>query len=306
MGAVARVLYQPVQVGHSKEGAVYHSDIFAMVGSLFLWLFWPSFNSGGLDGVDRHRAIVNTYLALASCCVTAFAVSALVDKKGKLNMVHIQNSTLAGGVAVGAIGNFIIQPWGAILVGIVAAIVSVCGYQYLTPMMASRLRIHDTCGVHNLHGMPAIIAALGSAVASAVAKPEVYKDSWASVFELDPEGAKKSITGGQQAGNQMLALVLTLVFAVVGGVVTGFILKVPIWGRQADLFEDAEAWILEEEEEDAGKQQPLQSLPTALYEKAANNSIFTNCMIRESSNHFNLCQLHDTRKQQPPQYLPTA
>jgi len=257
--AVARVLYQPVQVGHAKEGSVYHSDLFAMIGSLFLWLFWPSFNSGGLDGIDRHRAIVNTYLALASCCVTAFAVSALVDKKGKLNMVHIQNSTLAGGVAVGAIGNFVIQPWGAILVGIVAAIVSVCGYQYLTPLMASRLKIHDTCGVHNLHGMPAIIAAIGSAVASAVATQGVYKDSWASVFELDPEG-KASITGGKQAGNQMLALLLTLAFAIVGGVVTGFILKIPIFGRQKDLFEDAEAWILEEEEEEAEKQQQLASL----------------------------------------------
>ena len=74
-------------MGHAKEGSVYHSDLFAMIGSLFLWLFWPSFNSGGLDGIDRHRAIVNTYLALASCCVTAFTVSALVDKKGKLNMV---------------------------------------------------------------------------------------------------------------------------------------------------------------------------------------------------------------------------
>jgi len=257
--AVARVLYQPVQVGHAKEGSVYHSDLFAMIGSLFLWLFWPSFNSGGLDGIDRHRAIVNTYLALASCCVTAFAVSALVDKKGKLNMVHIQNSTLAGGVAVGAIGNFVIQPWGAILVGIVAAIVSVCGYQYLTPLMASRLKIHDTCGVHNLHGMPAIIAAIGSAVASAVANQGVYKDSWASVFELDPKG-KASITGGKQAGNQMLALLLTLAFAIVGGVVTGFILKIPIFGRQKDLFEDAEAWILEEEEEEAEKQQQLASL----------------------------------------------
>ena len=66
---------------------MYHSDLFAMIGSLFLWLFWPSFNSGGLDGEDRHRAVVNTYLALASCCVTAFAVSALVDKQGKFNMV---------------------------------------------------------------------------------------------------------------------------------------------------------------------------------------------------------------------------
>ena len=51
------------------------------------------------------------------------------------------------------------------------------------------------------------------------------------MFELDPKG-KASITGGKQAGNQMLALLLTLAFAIVGGVVTGFILKIPIFGRQ--------------------------------------------------------------------------
>ena len=72
---------------NAKETSVYHSDLFAMIGSLFLWIFWPSFNSGGLSGVDRHRAVINTYLALASCCVTTFAVSALVEKKGRFNMV---------------------------------------------------------------------------------------------------------------------------------------------------------------------------------------------------------------------------
>jgi hypothetical protein len=30
----------------------------------------------------------------------AFATSALLSRKGKFDMVHIQNSTLAGGVAV--------------------------------------------------------------------------------------------------------------------------------------------------------------------------------------------------------------
>jgi len=262
--AVARVLYQPSHNGHAKEGSVYHSDLFAMIGSLFLWLFWPSFNSGGLEGVDRHRAVVNTYLALASCCVTAFAVSALVDKENKFNMVHIQNSTLAGGVAVGAIGNFVIQPWGAVLVGIVAAVVSVVGYQYLTPLMATRLGIHDTCGVHNLHGMPAVIAAIGSAVASAVAKEDTYKKSWKSVFELtDSNGSKPAdvFTGGAQAGYQLGALGVTLIFALVGGVVTGFIIKIPIWGKQRDLFEDAEAWIIEGEEEGEGeKGQPMTAM----------------------------------------------
>lgn len=49
------------------EGPSYTSDIFAMVGTLFLWVFWPSFNSALLDGAEQERAILNTYLALAAC-----------------------------------------------------------------------------------------------------------------------------------------------------------------------------------------------------------------------------------------------
>lgn len=81
------------------EGASYTSDIFAMVGSVFLWIFWPSFNSALVDGPEQERAILHTYLSLAACTVTAFIVSALVSKDNKLDMVHVQNSTLAGGVA---------------------------------------------------------------------------------------------------------------------------------------------------------------------------------------------------------------
>ena len=57
-------------------------------GTVFLWLFWPSFNSALAPGDDQHRAVLNTYLALASCCVATFAFSALVNKKGKLDMVR--------------------------------------------------------------------------------------------------------------------------------------------------------------------------------------------------------------------------
>jgi ammonium transporter Rh len=81
------------------EGPSYTSDIFAMVGTIFLWIFWPSFNSALVDGPEQERAILHTYLSLAACTVTAIIVSALVSKDNKLDMVHVQNSTLAGGVA---------------------------------------------------------------------------------------------------------------------------------------------------------------------------------------------------------------
>lgn len=56
-------------------------------GSLFLWLYWPSFNSILVaPGNDQQRAIINTYLSLTACTVSVFAASAIVNKQ-KLQMV---------------------------------------------------------------------------------------------------------------------------------------------------------------------------------------------------------------------------
>ena len=44
----------------------------------------------------------------------------------------------------------------------------------LQPFLDSRLGIHDTCGVHNLHGMPGIFSGIGGCVCAAVATTELY------------------------------------------------------------------------------------------------------------------------------------
>lgn len=264
--AVARVLHHDKANEAKSEGSVYHSDIFSMIGTIFLWLYWPSFNGGAAVGDEQHRAVINTYLSLAACTVITFAVSQLVEQKGRFNMVHVQNATLAGGVALGTSANMPLQPWAALLIGCIAGTISVLGFQYLTPLMAGKLKIHDTCGVNNLHGMPGILAGIVGAVAAAMAN----KDSWGvSMFEIFPlmvpmgnsteveveiedghilmfePGAGRTAT--QQGGFQMLALVITLVISIVGGALTGLILRLPcldnVTGNR--MFDDREFFIVE-------------------------------------------------------------
>ncbi|KAM9840616.1 ammonium transporter Rh type A [Aulostomus maculatus] len=228
--AVARVLYRPgLRNGHENDGSVYHSDLFAMIGTVFLWMFWPSFNSAiATTGFVQLTAVINTYLSLAACVVSAYAISSLVEHRGKLDMVHIQNATLAGGVAVGTCADMAIGPFGAMLIGFIAGIISTLGFKFLSPILASSLGIQDTCGVHNLHGMPGILGGLAGIVAVAF--------------------GKKSGDAAMQAA----ALASSLGFAVIGGAITGFIMKLPIWGQPPDqnCFDDSIYWEVPAEEED--------------------------------------------------------
>ncbi|EDV19599.1 uncharacterized protein TRIADDRAFT_33274 [Trichoplax adhaerens] len=172
--AVALVMNKKEAVDNPNEGSSYQSDLSAMIGTVFLWIFWPGFNAGLASGDQQQRAVFNTYFALAACTCTSFVISSLIDREGRYRMVHVQNSTLAGGVAVGASANMLLPIWLSMLTGIIAGIISVIGYDYITPFLAKK-RIHDTCGVNNLHGMPALIAAILSIIMASLAHFNQYE-----------------------------------------------------------------------------------------------------------------------------------
>ncbi|CAL1277257.1 unnamed protein product [Larinioides sclopetarius] len=265
--SVTYMLYRKEAVGHTKDGSNYHSDIFAMIGTIFLWMFWPSFNSALGTGDEQHRSVINTFVALLACCTVTFAISSLVDGEGRLNMVHIQNATLAGGVAIGSTSNMLVHPFGAMIIGALAATISTIGYRVATPYLAKHMKIHDTCGVNNLHGMPGILAGLVSAIVAAMASEENYGYS---LYHLYParsptenstdlqriRSVLKRIDSGDnwseasQAYAQLEALFTTLAIAIAGGILTGYIIRRPMFDppKKHQIFDDTDYWEIPEED----------------------------------------------------------
>lgn len=220
------------------ESSIYHSDMFAMVGTLFLWMFWPSFN-GALAGDQYHqqeRVVINTVLALTCSCISAFFWSHFYC--GKLDMVHIQNASLAGGVAVGSSSDLVVGPWAAILIGLAGGFISVSGYVMLTPRL-NELGIYDVCGVHNLHGMPGILGAVAGAISAAAASEEEYGQHIGDIFAARSHGRSASDQGWYQAAT----LGVTLLFSIGGGVITGGIVRA-VTDRKLHLFQDIDTWEL--------------------------------------------------------------
>jgi ammonium transporter Rh len=161
----------------------YLSDLVSMIGTLFLFAFWPSFNAVLGSGSTQQRVVINTYLAI-SCSVIASIIISKLTKEGKLEMEIILNASLAGGVAVGANADLIVQPFGAMLVGFIAGSVSSFGFAYLSHALQKLIHLHDTCGVHNLHGMPGVIGGLVSAIMASRGAGN-FGDNFDAMF-LDP------------------------------------------------------------------------------------------------------------------------
>lgn len=81
-----------------------------------------------------------------------------------MGMEDIINATLAGGVIIGAPSSLITHPGGAFAIGLGAGCISTFCFYRLTRSFEKFFHIHDTCGVHNLHGIPGFLGGILSAV----------------------------------------------------------------------------------------------------------------------------------------------
>jgi ammonium transporter Rh len=245
-GLACAVVINSREKGHFNNKlceANYRSNIFGMIGTIFLWMYWPSFNAALASNQAQHRAIVNTLISITGSCFTVFMINPYF-KHGKFDMEDVLNATISGGVVIGCTADLIVQPYICLIIGCCAGTLSVVGFNFIMPFLANRINLHDTCGVHNLHGMPGFFGGIIGAIISGVATPEEYGSSFSILFPLVP-GQR---TSGMQAGWQLAALALVLGVAIVGGVIAGLCLKIPVFEEIEIPFDDHCLWETNDEE----------------------------------------------------------
>ena len=217
-----------------KTEALSHSNLFSWIGTLFLWVYWPSFNAAIAMNSGQTRAVVNTVLALCGSTMATYLTSALFHGT-KFCIEDVLNATLAGGVAMGSSADLILHPYGGLLVGLAAGTVSTVGYNRLMPFLQKKGKLFDTCGINNLHGIPGLIGGFTSVIVLGTMEDPLFE----VVFGRSQR---------KQALMQLAGIGVTLGIAVFGGLLVSSLSKLKLCKLPHSLYNDDEWWDLREVE----------------------------------------------------------
>ncbi|HEU4709665.1 MAG TPA: ammonium transporter [Methylophilaceae bacterium] len=145
------------RIGYGREAMPPHSMVMTMIGASLLWVGWFGFNVGSelaADGIAA-LALVNTQVATAAAVLGWIVIEWLV--KGKPSMLGGASGAVAGLVAITPACGFI-GPMGAIILGIVASLVSF----WAVTSLKSMLGYDDSLDVFGIHGISGLIGAIGT------------------------------------------------------------------------------------------------------------------------------------------------
>jgi ammonium transporter Rh len=186
------------------------SDKFSMVGSMILWIFWPSFCSALVPVAKVPDTAVNVIIALCGATLTTYV--ATVALRRKISIADIANASLAGGVAIGSACDYA-TPVSSMVIGLLAGALSVFGFAVIQPWLQQKIKKADTCGVMYLHGLPGLMGGI------------------AAMF----------VIGGLNAKTQLTGIVIAVAIALVTGYISGLVLS--LFGRRVEAYVDAEEFV---------------------------------------------------------------
>lgn len=153
-GLVA-ALYLGSRRGYPQNPMSPNNLVMTLVGAGLLWVGWFGFNAGSSVGskLETAQALTATQAAAAAGALTWIILEGILH--GKATSLGLVSGILAGLVAVTpAAGD--VQPIGALILGVVAAIVC-----YGAINMKNKLGYDDSLDVFGIHGVAGVVGAIG-------------------------------------------------------------------------------------------------------------------------------------------------
>jgi ammonium transporter, Amt family len=196
------------RTGFGKEPMAPHSMVLCMVGTGMLWVGWYGFNAGSAVASDGIAANAFTTTTLATAVASFTWAMAEYIEKGKPSVLGFCSGAVAGLVVITPACGFVL-PNSAVIIGILAGLIPYFACTRLKHLLGYDDAL-DTFGVHAVGGT------LGAFVTG------VFADERANA-NLTTNLSK--IVGHTLWIEQLKAIAITLVLAVVATVVLAYIVK---------------------------------------------------------------------------------
>ena len=227
--------------GFGRENFAPHSMVLCFVGTGMLWVGWYGFNAGSAVGADGIAANAFTTTTLATAVASFVWPLAEWIVRGKPSVLGFCSGAVAGLVVITPACGFV-TPGGAVLIGIAAGLIP-WFFCYKVKGWFGYDDALDTFGVHAVGGT--IGAFLTGVLATGKANPNLTESNAAAA----QNGLAKIVAGGTLWIEQLKAIGVTLVLAVVGTAVIAFIVKALIGLRPSEEVETVGLDLAEHGEE---------------------------------------------------------
>jgi ammonium transporter, Amt family len=208
------------RIGFKKEVMAPHSMVLCMVGTGLLWVGWYGFNAGSAlapDGIAANAFMTTTLATAVASFTWAMLEYAL---RGKPSVLGFCSGAVGGLVVITPACGYV-GPTGAIIIGVAAGIVPFFACTRLKSWLGYDDAL-DTFGIHAVGGT--LGAFLTGVLATASVNPNLSLSVVGSLNPATQNGLAK-IVGHTLWLEQLKAIVVTIVFAVVGTAIIGAIVR---------------------------------------------------------------------------------
>ena len=217
----------------------YFSNLTLFIGIIFLFSYFPTFNSAlakeSINDEIRMKGIYSTYLSLFGSAIGAFITSGFFNS-GRFIFEEILYGTISGAIIISGCCTLCIDHWAPIVVGTLGAIISVILLSKIKPYFV-KWGLQDTCNIIIIHG---IIGLLGAFITPMFIRGlKRRKNEIKKIYNL-----KRDLS--IQAGIQIGGIFTTIGISFIGGIATGYLMKVCLCGKINQYFTDSEFFLEEE------------------------------------------------------------